>query len=69
MGADAVARDAARGVGGAEESRGVPLLTDLGAFYLEHEHCGDLDSAVERDRVWMTYTCGAVITRYADDDD
>ena len=30
--------------------------------------CGDLDSAVEGDRVWMTCTCGAVINRSADDD-
>jgi hypothetical protein len=25
--------------------------------------CGDLDSAVEDDRVWMTCTCGAAISR------
>ena len=31
-------------------------------------HCGDLDSAVEGDRVWMTCTCGATINRSADDD-
>jgi hypothetical protein len=52
----------------AEESRGVTLLADLDAFYLEHERCGDLDSAVGGDRVWMTCTCGAVINRCADDD-
>jgi hypothetical protein len=46
----------------------VTLLADLDAFYLEHEHCGELDSAVEGDRVWMTCTCGAVINRSADDD-
>jgi len=44
------------------------LLDDLGALYLEHERCGELDSAVEGDRVWMTCTCGAVISRCADDD-
>jgi hypothetical protein len=44
------------------------LFTDLDAFYLEHEHCGELDSAVEGDRVWMTCTCGAAINRCADDD-
>ena len=27
------------------------------------EYCGELDSAVENDRVWMTCTCGAVIVR------
>jgi hypothetical protein len=30
--------------------------------------CGDLDSAVEGDRVWMTCTCGAAINRNADRD-
>jgi len=47
---------------------GVSLLAALYAFYLEHEYCGDLDSAVEGDRVWMTCTRGAVINRCADDD-
>jgi hypothetical protein len=32
-----------------------------GAFILEHEYCGELDGAVETDRVGMTCTCGAVI--------
>jgi hypothetical protein len=45
----------------------VTRSTDLGAaleaFILEHEYCGDLDGGVERDRVWMTCTCGAVIVR------
>jgi hypothetical protein len=41
----------------------VPLLDALYGFYQEHERCGDLDSAVEDDRVWMTCTCGAVISR------
>ena len=45
------------------------LFTDLDAFYLEHQYCGELDSAVQDDRVWMTCTCGAVINRCADDDD
>jgi hypothetical protein len=40
----------------------------LEAFILEHEYCGELDSAVEDDRVWMTCTCGAGINRLADDD-
>jgi hypothetical protein len=41
--------------------------TDLGAaleaFIREHEYCGELDSGVEDDRVWMTLTFGAVIVR------
>jgi hypothetical protein len=41
----------------------VTLLDALYAFYQEHERCGVLDSAVEDDRVWMTCTCGAVISR------
>ena len=40
----------------------------LEAFLLEHEYCGELDGAVESDRVWMTCTCGAVINRNADRD-
>jgi hypothetical protein len=39
------------------------LLTDLEAFLQEHRRCGDLDAAVEGDRVWMTCTCGAAISR------
>jgi hypothetical protein len=44
------------------------LLDGLYAFYQEHESCGELDSAADDDRVWMTCTCGAVINRCADDD-
>jgi hypothetical protein len=40
-------------------------MSDLDAFFLEQERCGELDSA---DRVWMMCTCGAVISRCADDD-
>ena len=43
------------------------MTTTLGdaleAFILEHEYCGELGSAVEDDRVWMTCTCGAMIIR------
>jgi hypothetical protein len=35
----------------------------LEAFILEHEYCGELDAAIEDDRVWMTCTCAAVINR------
>jgi len=35
----------------------------LEAFILEHEYCGELDAAVEADRVWMTCTCGAAMVR------
>jgi len=46
----------------------VTLLADLDAFYLEHQYSGELDSAVEDDRVWVTCPCGAVINRCADDE-
>jgi hypothetical protein len=36
----------------------VGLGAALEAFILEHEYCGELDSGVEDDRVWMTCTCG-----------
>jgi hypothetical protein len=42
-------------------------MTTLGSalevFIREHEYCGDLDTGLEDDRVWMTCTCGAVICR------
>jgi hypothetical protein len=44
------------------------LGTALEAFIHEHEYCGELDTGLEGDRVWMTCTCGAVITRNADRD-
>ena len=36
------------------------LFDALYAFFQEHRRCGDLDGAVEGDRIWMTCTCGAV---------
>jgi len=46
----------------------VTLLDALYAFYQEHERCGDLDSGLDVDRVWMACTCRAVINPCADDD-
>jgi hypothetical protein len=46
----------------------VTLRADLDAFYQKHEYCGDLDLAIEGDRVWMACRCGAVISRCANDD-
>jgi hypothetical protein len=40
----------------------------LEAFIREHEYCGELDTGIEHDRVWMTCTCGATINRDADSD-
>jgi hypothetical protein len=43
------------------------MSTSLGdaleAFILEHEYCRELDGAVENDRIWMTCSCGPVISR------
>jgi hypothetical protein len=44
----------------------VTLLATFYAFFLERERCGELDSAVDGDRVRMACTCGAVINRCAD---
>ncbi len=38
-------------------------LRALEAFIQEHRRCGELDSAVEEDRVWMTCSCGAMTIR------
>jgi hypothetical protein len=43
------------------------LGADLAAFIREHDTCGDLDTGLEDDRVWMTCTCGAFIRRHQDD--
>ncbi len=39
------------------------LLRDLEAFIGEHRRCGELDTGVEGERVWMTCTCGARMVR------
>jgi hypothetical protein len=44
-------------------ARGVSLLTDLDAFYLDHRRCGDLDPYVDGPVVWFVYECGARIVR------
>jgi hypothetical protein len=46
----------------------VAIFAAVEAFILEHEYCGELNSGVEDERVWMTCTCGAVINRNADRD-
>jgi hypothetical protein len=33
----------------------------LEAFIREHEYCGELDTELEGDRVWMTYTARPTI--------
>jgi hypothetical protein len=46
----------------------VTLLAALYAFLQEHRRCGELDGEVDDDRVWMTCTCGAAISRRIDHD-
>jgi hypothetical protein len=52
---------------GAHDPIDSAMFSTLGAvreaFILEHEFCGELDSAVQDNRVWMTCTCGAAIVR------
>jgi hypothetical protein len=48
----------------------VTLLADRDAFYQEHERCGDRDSGLDGDRVWMACdACGAVINRCCANDE
>jgi hypothetical protein len=44
----------------------VTLLAARYALYQEHQYCGELDSDLQGDRIWMTCTCGARIEREAD---
>jgi hypothetical protein len=39
------------------------LLDDLHASLQEDRRCGELDSGVEGERVWMTCDCGAGLSR------
>jgi len=39
------------------------LLEGLAAFLAEHRRCGEMDSGAEEEFIWMTCTCGAVVSR------
>ncbi len=39
------------------------LLAALDAFVQDHRRCGELDAAVEAERVRMTCDCGGAIVR------
>jgi len=39
------------------------LLASLVAFLDEHRYCGELDGGAEDEWIWMTCTCGAIISR------
>ena len=43
------------------------LLTELDAFFIEHQRCGDLDAGVDGPVVWIACSCGASIARRVDD--
>jgi hypothetical protein len=37
----------------------VSFLTELGAFFIDHPQCCDLDAGVYRSIVWIGCECGA----------
>jgi hypothetical protein len=45
------------------------LLTDLDAFFIEHQRCGDLDAGVEGPIVWIACDYGASMARRVDEAD
>jgi hypothetical protein len=45
------------------------LLTEMDAFFSEHERCGDLDAGVEGAVVWIACDCGASMARRVDEGD
>jgi hypothetical protein len=47
----------------------VTLLTELDAFFTEHQRCGDLDAGVDGPVVWMACDCGARMARRVEEDD
>ena len=36
---------------------------DIDAFLREHHQCGELDGGADEEWIWMTCTCGAVMSR------
>jgi hypothetical protein len=47
----------------------VSLLTELDAFFTEHQRYGDLDAGVDGPIVWIACDCGAKMARRVDEDD
>jgi hypothetical protein len=39
------------------------LLAALDAFLHEHRRCGQMDGGLEDERLWMTCSCGAGLSR------
>ncbi len=51
---------------GSASARADSLGVALAAFIREHEYCGELDTGLEDDRVWMSCSCGALIVRVSE---
>jgi hypothetical protein len=47
----------------------VEPLTELNAFFTEHQRCGDLDAGVDERIAWIACDCGAGMARRVDEDD
>jgi hypothetical protein len=47
----------------------VSLLTELDAFFTEHQRCGDLDAGVDGPVVRIACECGARMARRVNKDD
>jgi len=47
----------------------VSLLTELDAFFTDHQLCGDLHAGVDGSVVWMACDCGASMARRVDERD
>ncbi len=45
------------------------LLTELNAFFTEHDRCGDVDAGVEGQIVWIACDCGARMAGRVDEDE
>jgi hypothetical protein len=43
------------------------LLTELDAFFTDHDRCGDLHVGIEGQVVWITCVCGASMARRVDE--
>jgi hypothetical protein len=45
------------------------LLTELDAFYTEHQRCGELEAGVDVRIAWIVCDCGANMARRLNEDD
>jgi hypothetical protein len=45
----------------------VSLLTELDAFFTDHQRCGDLDASVDDPIFWIACPCGARMARRVDE--